>query len=64
MYILNNNNQKILNMRDSDKVFDDVINYMCTCVLKLQKCNVLIITIIAPLKYEILLSLKLTITKN
>ena len=51
-------------MRDSDKVFDDVINYMCTCVLKLQKYDVLIITIIAPLKYEILLSLKLTITKN
>jgi len=53
LYILNNNNnnnKKILNMRDSDKVFDDVINYMCTCVLKLQKCDVLIITIIAPLK--------------
>ena len=51
MYILNNNNnKKILNIRDSDKVFDDVINYMCNCVLKLKKCDVRIITIIAPLK--------------
>jgi glutaredoxin-related protein len=50
MYILNKNNKKILNMRNSDKVFDEVINYICTCVLKMQKCDVLIITIIAPLK--------------
>lgn len=49
MYILNKNNKKILNMRNSDKVFDEVINYICTCVLKLQKCDV-IITIIASLK--------------
>jgi glutaredoxin-related protein len=50
MYILNKNNKKILNMRNSDKVFDEVINYICTCVLKMQKCDVLIITIIASLK--------------
>jgi hypothetical protein len=37
-------------MRNSDKVFDEVINYICTCVLKMQKCDVLIITIIASLK--------------
>lgn len=51
-------------MIDFDQVFDEIINYMCTCVLKLQKCNVLIRTIFAPLEEEILLSLTLAITKN